>query len=71
MSEIYECPICGGEVEIEMWRDGQCPECGNEYWWTQEYREDDDGYEDSWESLEWESYEPEDDEMYEDDEGED
>lgn len=67
-SETFECPSCGEDVEVEILCDGVCPECGNEYWWTEEASYDDEGYEEErWETIEWDRYEPleEDEEDYE------
>lgn len=53
MSDPYECPICGEEIDVDPWDEGECPECGNGYFWDEDCTEN---YDDCWDTLEWESY---------------
>lgn len=45
-----ECPFCDHEFEVKTWYDGQCPNCGEEYWWDEMCTED---YSDCWATVEW------------------
>jgi hypothetical protein len=47
------CPVCDHMTLGELWVDDECEECGNKYWWEDEY-----DYEsgDSWEVSYWLHY---------------
>lgn len=44
------CPFCDCEFEALMWEWGQCPNCGEEYYWDDYYS---DELEDEIISIEW------------------
>lgn len=52
MTEI-ECPVCETEFEVYVWDNGECPKCGNEYYWDEACTPD---YSDCWATIEWENY---------------
>ena len=51
---IY-CPCCKLDFEAEPWEGGNCPVCGNEFWWDECCTED---YSDCWPIVEWEKWSP-------------
>lgn len=55
MIDMY-CPVCEAEFEAEMWSNGQCA-CGNCYYFSESYFEDEDGYSDCYLSIDWDRYE--------------
>jgi len=44
------CPFCETEFQDQPWEGGECPGCGEEYFWDEQYNEETN---DAWETLEW------------------
>jgi hypothetical protein len=40
MHDIEECPICKTKNEVELWENGKCINCGNKFWWEDNWEED-------------------------------
>ena len=47
------CPVCDTEIDVEIWENGFCPECDNEYCWDEGYNSDTD---DAWVDIIWKNY---------------
>lgn len=47
------CPICDSEIEAEIWENGECSKCGNEYYWDEGYNSEEDY---CWVDICWEKY---------------
>ena len=47
------CPRCKHKFEGQVWHNGECPQCANNYIWDEEWAED---YTDCWPIIEWEAY---------------
>lgn len=52
MREIT-CPFCSKDFEGEDWESGECPGCGEAYYWDECCTED---FSDCWEILIWEKF---------------
>lgn len=50
MKQNIDCPFCDTEFEVESWDVGECPTCGEEYYWSEDCAED---YSDCWDSVYW------------------
>ena len=53
MTYETNCPRCQTMFEVTTGYDGECPNCGNAYYWDEQCAED---YSDCWEILVWEKY---------------
>lgn len=47
------CPVCDTEIDAEIWENGECPNCANEYCWDEGYNSDTD---DVWIDICWQKY---------------
>jgi hypothetical protein len=47
---IICCPYCKTEFEGEIWESGECINCHQSYYFSEEFTED---YSDSWYTIEW------------------
>lgn len=48
-----ECPLCGEEIDAEIWTNGECPTCHNGYCWDEQCDED---YNECWAEVCWDRY---------------
>jgi hypothetical protein len=50
------CPVCDTEFEVPLWSNGEC-KCGNGYYFSENYFEDEDGNSDCYIVIDWDRYE--------------